>query len=115
MYFFRRNNLLIGTSRLELGDPSMAVAFGEFTSACDLEKVLGTPSHTEKALKGWEGFSVSTKVGTSVECDGVYLVQVEIEHGEYEYEITCLGISHPLYGTLFPDRARACDKQYQSE
>jgi len=95
---------VIGSTRLEAGDPPMGVAFGAFIpnerypAFCQATPLLETGVR-EVVLQAPDG-SVIPSVGS-------YLRDLSAELGDEGLEVEALGIPYPLYESLFPEHVRA--------
>jgi len=94
------NDVLIGSSSLENGDPPMGVAFGN---------LLTTPSfHADLIDNGvltvkFDGVSIPSSGGVVIED---YSTEAD------EILVTILGIDHHLYEELFPEHVAAYQAQF---
>ncbi|MFS2154112.1 hypothetical protein [Rhizobium sp. Rhizsp42] len=94
------NDVLVGSSSLESGDPPMGVAFGN---------LLTTPSfHADLIKRGvltvkFDGVSIPSSGGVVIE-------DYSKEAGEIL--VTILGIDHQLYEELFPEHLAAYQAQF---
>jgi hypothetical protein len=95
---------VIGSTRLEAGDPPMGVAFGAFIpnerypAFCQATPLLETGVR-EVVLQAPDG-SVIPSVGS-------YVRDLSAELGAEGLEVEALGIPYPLYESLFPEHVRA--------
>ncbi|WKB56032.1 hypothetical protein [Eleftheria terrae] len=96
-------SVVVGTSALESGDPSMGVAFGRLVPKADYAKVKNRVLTAEEG-QHQERLAVRTQDGMVLKCEGVSIADHSDEVGEDGIEVAVLGISHPSYSTLFPDR-----------
>jgi len=92
---------LIGTTKLEKGDPPMGVALGEFLPLCAIENTLGVPLNKNLDICGWEGFDVFTPKNQVLECHSVYLEQYDCGNEGRVYQISCIGINAEIYSQYF--------------
>ena len=91
------DNVVIGTTSFELGDPPMGVAFGKFT-----------PTSTYRRDDIADNNKLAARVaGTMIPSEGLGIEDAADESGEIE--VTILGIPYPLYEELFPDHVEAYD------
>ena len=89
MYIVKFQGKLVGSTKLEKGDPPMGVALGNFTPSCAIENTLGTPLNSDVDIKGWEGCDVYTSSGEKLNCSSVYLEQFDFGSEGRVYQITC--------------------------
>jgi len=104
---------LIGTSRLETGDPSMGVASGVFIpnkAYMNFKANVLPYDSSDSEMTIWNGFSVRQQSGVKIEC-----VEVAVfDFGDVdaiEPLVDVLGISKPSYEELFPGRAKEYDNR----
>ncbi|NKE75940.1 MULTISPECIES: hypothetical protein [Brucella/Ochrobactrum group] len=94
------NDVLVGSSSLESGDPPMGVAFGN---------LLTTPSfHTDLIDRGvltvmLDGVSIPSSGGVVIE---------DYSKEANEILVAILGIDHQLYEELFPEHVAAYQAQF---
>jgi hypothetical protein len=114
MFEIYANDTLVGRSALELGDPPMGVAFGQFIAAPGYRKIqqecrASLGDQTSLAL------SVKTPTGDLVPCAGVGIQDVSPDGEEVDptwVEVSVLGIPYPLYSELFPEHVTGYEKQF---
>jgi hypothetical protein len=105
---------LVGHSELELGDPTMGVAFGKFIAAegyRDIRHECQTNHADQTAL----ALRARTPSGDWLPCAGTAVLDYtdHTEDGDEPYvEATVLGIPYPLYSELFPAHVAAYEKQF---
>ncbi|WP_298937881.1 hypothetical protein [uncultured Ruegeria sp.] len=100
---------LIGTSALEDGDPPMGCAEGVFVAEegfADFRVAVAPQRDDDPAISRWIGLSVRTKDGDEIECSDAVLFEYKLgDHKELRIDV--IGIPHPHYEELFPDRYAA--------
>ena len=105
---------LVGWSELELGDPSMGVAFGRF---------LPGPAYSsiQSAVAAADGGSLPESLQLSIRenggpflqaSGGVHLVDYSAEVGAEGLEVSVLGVAHPSYELIFPEHVAAYERQF---
>lgn len=105
------NDVLVGHSILESGDPPMGVAFGEFLPNAAYSGIEGeckTNHADQSALR----LSVRTSTGVEVECVGVGILDYSAEIDPPYVEVNVLGIPYPLYGELLPHHVARYEQQF---
>lgn len=120
MFCIFHGNVLIGRSRLEGGDPPMGVAFGEFepTDAFAPLRAALTCAR-DGSGKEWRdmrllsGLCAKTVGGTVIVCSHVEVIEYGEVGDPLEWEVSCLGIEHPLYDELFPQHVKAYEDQFK--
>jgi len=108
-FFIYSNDVLVGHSSLEFGDPPMGVAFGLFSpsqgyAAIRAGCIANHSDQTHLAL------TVRTGEQTLIACEGVCIM--DCDDGPDSIEVNVLGISHPAYETLFPEHVAAYERQW---
>ncbi len=89
------DDIVIGTTSFEHGDPPMGVAFGRFTP---------TSAYRRDNITDNDRLSART-VGKPIISEGVGIADAAVELSEIE--VTILGIPYPLYEELFPSHVEA--------
>lgn len=111
MFAVYSNNVLVGHSLLENGDPPMGVAFGLFIPSSDYSSIKAeckNNHHDQSALK----LTVRSKAGIEIPCVGVGILDYAAEFDQPYAEVNVLGIPYPLYGELFPSHVEHYEKQF---
>jgi hypothetical protein len=96
--------IVVGTSRLEYGDPPMGVAFGRFTSAVGYSAIQ-TQCRLNHQDQSNLHLTVRAPSGEVIRCAGVGVLEAN-----GEIEVNVFGISYPEYAELFPQHVA----QYQA-
>lgn len=106
------NDLLVGHSELESGDPPMGVAFGAFEPAVAYEAIRQEcrSNHADQSLLN---LSARTPNGVVIPCIGVGILDYSNEVEKSFIEVNVLGIGYPLYGELFPNHVSAYEHQFK--
>lgn len=106
MFHVFHNDILIGRSKLENGDPPMGCAEGQFAPFDEFTKFRKsvTPEQdNDVAIKRWAGLSLAKVDGTVIDC--VDVVLFEFDFGDHkELYVDALGIDSALYEELFQGR-----------
>jgi hypothetical protein len=103
--------VLVGHSLLEHGDPPMGVAFGVFipnAAYTTIQRECQTNHADQSSLH----LRVQTESGTQIPCVGVGILDYSTELDPPYVEVNVLGISYPLYGELFPHHVARYDQQF---
>jgi hypothetical protein len=103
--------VLVGHSLLEHGDPPMGVAFGVFmpnAAYTTIQRECQTNHADQSSLH----LRVQTESGTQIPCVGVGILDYSAELDAPYVEVNVLGISYPLYGELFPHHVARYDQQF---
>ena len=87
---------LVGTSRLEYGDPPMGVAFGRFIPAVGYSVIQAQCKLNYEDQSNLH-LTVRAPSGEVLQCSGVSVLE-----GNGEIEVNVLGVSYPEYAELFP-------------
>ena len=87
---------LVGTTRLEYGDPPMGVAFGRFTPGAGYAAIQAECQSNHQDQTNLK-LSAVTPNGETISCSGVAILE-----GSGDIEVSVLGIAHPEYEKLFP-------------
>ncbi len=95
---------VIGSTRLEAGDPPMGVAFGEFFPN---ERYAAFCQATPLLETGVREVEIQAPDGSVIPSVGSYVRDMSAELGEEGIEVEALGIPYPLYESLFPEHVRA--------
>ena len=104
---------LIGWSELELGDPPMGVAFGNFIPAPGYDTIRSTIVNPRGQGEDVLWLSARLADGTLLEAvGGVHIQDHSDEIGEDGREVAVLGIGYPLYEILFPEHVAAYHRQF---
>ncbi len=85
------DDLIIGTTSFEFGDPPMGVAFGKFIPTSAYRR--GDIADNNKLSARLAGRTIPSE-GVGIEDDFI---------GSGEIEVTILGVPNPLYDELFSD------------
>jgi hypothetical protein len=106
MFFLLFDQMVIGSSALEVSDPPMGCAEGIFlpNESFSLFRARVEPQPDgDPEVRRWTGLSIRTKDGTQVECIDAVLFEYQL--GDYsELCVDVLGIPYPIYEELFPGR-----------
>ncbi len=115
VYNIYKDNILIGTSKLERGDAPMGIALGNFHATSDFDTYRKQFEILDEDSRRLEGLILKKEDGTEIECS---IGKVVIEYGDinnpFHIEFTALGISYPLYEELFPHHVKAYQKQFEN-
>lgn len=106
------DNVLVGHSELERGDPPMGVAFGSFSPEPAYSRIQSecVANHSDQAhLK----LSVRTATGVDIPCIGVSVLDYSAEFDPPEIEVNVIGVECQLYGELFPEHVAAYENQFK--
>jgi len=111
VFEIRCDEIPIGHSALELGDPPMGVAFGRFVplpaySHVQAACIASTKNPSQKQLV----LTVRQPDGSLLTAHGVGIDDL----GEGEIEVTAIGIPYPLYEQIFPKHVQAYQNQFSS-
>lgn len=106
------NGSLVGHSHLELGDPPMGVAFGEFFPAPGYA-AISRHCRTNHSDRPSLELSVQTEQGTVIPCVGVGILDYSAETSEPYIEINVLGIEYSVYQALFPQHITSYEQQFK--
>lgn len=98
---------LVGWSRLELGDPPMAVAFGVFIPSDHYHEIQRTVIAETATGDSSLSFRVKAPSGKWIQAIGVSLSDYSMEIGEDGIELELIGITEPPYDLLFPQHVEA--------
>ena len=120
MFSIFYDDVLIGRSELESGDPPMGVAFGRFEPS-DAFAPLRNAMKPARDGAGKEQRDAQHLVGVCASTsDGIVLVCSHVEVSEYgeadnpfAWEVSCLGIEYSLYEALFPHHVKAYKDQFK--
>lgn len=114
MFEFWKDDVLIGHSKLELGDAPMGVVFGVFLETEKFAYLRPQAERLDDYSRRW-GKSLVLK-GTNGKIIECYAGIVIIEYGppikRDAIQVTCLGIGYPLYEELFPHHVKAYEEQF---
>ena len=110
------NDVVIGHSDLEGGDPPMGVASGLFFPTPEYSSVQ--PALLKADGRSTEGMVLSVRVrgGTDIPAQGGVLIEdysAEIGSGVTAIEVSVLGVPYPLYQQLFPAHVVAYKQQFK--
>lgn len=114
MFEIFANDVLVGHSLLEFGDPPMGVAFGKFI-ATDGYRGIRLTCRTNHADQSALGLNVKAPSGAQMPCAGVGILDfVEGPEDEVlqDIEVAVYGISYPLYGELFSAHVRDYEERF---
>lgn len=108
------NDVLIGWSELELGDPPMGVAFGKFLPSVDYGFVQPViVAAAAGPLPESLNLSIRERNGEVLQASGgVHLVDCSVEAGPDGREVSVLGVSYPSYEQLFPEHVAAYERRF---
>lgn len=102
-------DVLIGSSRLEHGDPPMGVAGGSFSPLPAFANFrtteAGEPLSPDTLV--WRGLTLRSQRYGLVTCEHVAVLGCHVSNHEWEWELECHGFEHPTYEVLFPDHVKA--------
>lgn len=89
-----------------LADPHVAISMATREAIPLLQRHIKVKNRVLTAEEGQhqERLAVRTQDGMVLKCEGVSIADHSDEVGEDGIEVAVLGISHPSYSTLFPDR-----------
>ena len=120
MFLIFHGDALIGRSDLELGDPPMGVAFGQFepTDAFAALRDTMKPVHDaagkeRHGMRSLGGLCAKTADGVTLVCADVEVVEAGEADDPFEWEVTCFGIEQPPYEELFPHHAKVYENQFR--
>jgi hypothetical protein len=108
VFLIYSNDVLIGRSALEKGDPPMGIALGDFTPTSAFETVRTTvdvASKTEE-VRVFSGLRVSMSDGSAVVCSHVAVLEVGEFAAPLGWEVECMGFENPSYANLFPHHVK---------
>ena len=103
--------VLVGYSVLEHGDPPMGVAFGVFIpnpAYASIRRECQINHADQSSLH----LRAQTESGMHIPCLGVGILDDAAEVDPPCVEVNVLGIPYPLYGELFPDYVTRYDQQF---
>jgi hypothetical protein len=120
MFGIFHDDVLIGRSELESGDPPMGVAFGRFEPTVAFAPLRNLMKPARDGT-GKERSDVRYLIGVCARsADGIALVCSHVDVCEYgepdnplAWEVSCLGIEQPPYEQLFPHHVRAYEQQFK--
>jgi len=111
MFEVRCDEIPIGHSALELGDPPMGVAFGRFIPLPAYSRVQAVCiAVTKNPAQKQSILTIRQPDGSLLPAQGVSIGDL----GEGEIEVTAVGIPYPLYEQLFPKHVQAYQTQFSS-
>ena len=112
------NDVFIGYSSLESGDPPMGVAIGKFVPSENFTKFDDLAIRENADTRSWNNATVKTPDGETLVSDGVSLAEYDISltpsEPDFYLQLSCLGIRSPSYETLFPDHIAKYEAQMKS-
>ena len=115
MYNIFYNDLLIGHSKLEMGDPPMGVAHGEFIPTVNFNSTKDQFEKLEKELWRLEGLVLKTGQGKEIECHaGTVILIYESLETPFALEFSGLGIDHKVYKLHFPHHVKNYKQQWDN-
>lgn len=94
--------ILVGHSALELRDPPMGVAFGQFEPA-DGYRFIQSECRANHYDQSALALTVKTSEGQVIPCAGVGILDYSVDHQDDYIEVNVLGITHPFYVELFSE------------
>jgi len=107
---------VIGHSDLELGDPPMGVAGGQFLPLAEYAAVRATCVDARETSQSHIDLSVRTAGGEALPAQGgVQIFDYSAELGANSIEVHVNGIPYQLYEQLFPEHIAAYGKQSGDE
>jgi hypothetical protein len=106
------NNVLVGHSELEFGDPPMGVAFGKFEPS-DAYANIRQDCSNNHADQSNLYLSAQTPEGLVIPCASVGILDYSNELDESFIEVNVLGIEYPMYEVLFPQHVAAYEQQFK--
>jgi len=113
MFSFWIDDVLIGYSKLEQGDPPMGVAHGQFIATDKFENYRSKAESLDDNSRRWQGLSVKMPDGQEIKCHaGIVIIEYGPLDDIFAIEATCLGIGYPLYGELFPHHVKAYNEEW---
>ena len=115
MFEIFANDILVGHSALEFGDPPMGVAFGKFI-AVERYREIRHACRTNHADQSALGLNVKAPSGTRIPCAGVGILDFLDDPGDdslCDIEVAVYGIAYPLYGDLFPEHVSDYEERFR--
>ena len=115
MFEIKNNDLLLGTSKLEGGDPPMGCVEGLVTPSEHFTQFAKTnlpENDGDPAIKRWTGLRICTSKGLQLQTLDVVLMEIDFGT-EVELRVDVLGIPSEQYKELFPNHCRAYDGQFK--
>jgi hypothetical protein len=101
---------VIGSTRLEFGDPPMGVAFGAFVPN---EHYAAFCKTTQLFETGVGPVVLQAPDGSFIPSVGSYVRDLSAKLGAEGLEVEALGIPSPLYESLFPEHVQAYESQFK--
>lgn len=92
MFYIYEQDVCLGTTELESGDPPMGIAYG----------MVKITEHYQPAFRLSAHLVVKTEQNTVIPCQQVVLEDFSAEAGVICVQVTLLAVPYPLYQQLFP-------------
>ncbi len=107
-------NVLIGYSFLEYGDPPMGVAFGSFIPTSEFRQFDQLSEPLGKDVRKWNVDECVTETNEKVRVEGSGILLEEHDLGDegVVMQISCLGIAYPKYHEFFPHHVKAYEAKF---
>ena len=113
-YTIYKDEMIIGHSKLELGDAPMSVAAGAFTPAFEFPEFESkqTSFKDEEGVTRWIGLTAKASDGQILECIDVVLIRYQ--YGDFlEFEVSVIGANREQYDHHFPHHNRTYEEQFK--
>ncbi|WP_412554130.1 hypothetical protein [Shimia sp. MIT1388] len=114
MFEIRFNEIPLGTSQLESGDPPMGCVEGKVAPSEYFEqfaKINPPQDEGDPAIKRWTGLRVLTSEGQELDAQDIVLMEIDFG-GTTELRVDVLGIPSKQCKTLFPHHCKAYESQF---
>lgn len=102
--------VLVGHSMLEHGDPPMGGASGLFVPSPAYASIR-RECQINHADQSSLHLHAQTESGIQIPCIGIGILDYSAEVAPPYIEVNVLGIPYPLYGELFPDHVRCYEQR----
>ena len=95
----------------------MGVAFGEFFPEPKFAQFYASASQLEEYSRKWDVDKCILADGEVLEetAWGIVIIEYDMGSGDSYLEVSCLGISYPLYEHLFPHHVKAYEEQFSEQ
>ncbi|SMP21912.1 hypothetical protein [Shimia sagamensis] len=114
MFEIRFNDILLGTSKLESGDPPMGCVEGVVTPSEHFDQFAkGNLPHDDgdPAIKRWSGLRIFTSAGLEIDAQDAVLMAIDFG-SEVELRVDALGIPSGQYEAVFPNHWKTYESQF---
>ena len=110
-----KDDVLIGHSKLELGDAPMGVAFGDFLETEKFASLRPQAERLDDYSRRWrKNLILKGSNGDTIECHaGIAIIEYGPPIKCDAIQVSCLGIGYPLYEELFPHHVKAYEESFE--